>query len=39
MMPFSFQGLGAAALLIMIGILSLNQLIQHLRDRHQHPQS
>lgn len=36
MMPFSFQGLGAAALLIMVGILSLNQFFQYLRGKREH---
>ncbi|RZS72324.1 hypothetical protein EV199_4243 [Pseudobacter ginsenosidimutans] len=35
-MPLSFQSFGVAGILIMVGILSIAELVKHLRRRHQH---
>ena len=34
MLPFSYQGFGFTAILVMVGILSLGQLVKYLRDRY-----
>ncbi len=33
MMPFSFEGFGFTAMIIMVAVLSANQVLQYLRDR------
>jgi len=35
-MPLSFQSFGVVGILIMIGILSVAELVKHLRKRHSH---
>jgi hypothetical protein len=36
MTPLSYQGFGFTAILMMVGILSVGQLLKYLRERYQH---
>jgi hypothetical protein len=36
MLPLSYQGFGFTAILVMVGILSIAQLLKYMRDRFIH---
>jgi hypothetical protein len=36
MLPFSYQGFGFTAILVMVGILSAGQLLKYLREKFHH---